>query len=346
MNNQSSGFDPIYHFIEQNVINKKWPSAVFGITNRDEILDLRSYGTYEDGREINSKTIFPVFSITKPMIGLAIMQLWEKGLLHPGQLISKILPDFAEHGKDKLALWHLLTHTCGLDQRYLMECAQGKHAPDGLLHPHLYTALAESRLESALGQEVSYNNAAFTVLAEIIERISGMTYEEYLNKHIFEPLGMNDTGFGGVHQDPSRMAPVAGAEAMASQMDSLVAAKIPFGGLFSTADDLLLFAKSMLRQSETKEGNFLIKPATFKQMITPQTLHIEEVDSDYGFVWKTPIRHKGFIEREIYGHNGMGGCMVWMYPKQDVAFVLMTAALGKPVDNIHIHNVFTSSLQG
>ncbi|WP_211748272.1 serine hydrolase domain-containing protein [Paenibacillus sp. Marseille-Q4541] len=345
MRNQSSEFDRIYHYIEQNVVNKKWPSAVFGITDREQLLDLRSYGTYEDGREINSSSIFPVFSITKPMIGLAIMQLWEKGLLHPGQLVSEVLPEFAENGKDKLAVWHLLTHTGGLDQRYAMEWAQGKHDPDGMGHPKLYAALKASQLETAPGKEVSYNNMAFTVLAEMIERLSGVTYEEYLKQHIFEPLGMKDTGFGGSHQDEFRIAPIAGGEAMKDQMDALVAAKVPSGGLFSTADDLLLFAKAMLRQTEYKEGQYLIEPSTFKQMITPQTLHIEEVESDYGFVWKLPIRHKGFIERDIFGHNGMGGCMVWMYPKQDVAFVLMTAALGKPVDNIHVHNVFTASLR-
>lgn len=345
MGNQSFEFNSIYSYIEDKVINKKWPSAVFGITNRDQVLDLRSYGTYEDGSQIDSTTVYPVFSITKPMIGLAMMQLWEQGLVHPGQYVKEILPDFAEHGKDKLAVWHLLTHTGGLDQAYLAECAQGKHAPDGLNHPNLYAALRDSHLETEPGKKVSYNNAAFTVMAEMIERITGMSYEEYLKQYIFEPLGMKDTGFGGAHQDQSRIAPIAGAEGMESQMDSLITAKLPFGGLFSTADDLLLFAKAMLNQTEYREGKYLIHPSTFQQMITPQTLHIEEVDSDYGFVWKTPIRHKGFIDRDLYGHNGMGGCMVWMYPKQGVSFVLMTAALGKPVDNIHVHNVFTSSLK-
>ncbi|MCM3781415.1 beta-lactamase family protein [Neobacillus mesonae] len=344
MSQQLNQFERVYRYIERNVNEGKWPSAVLGITDQENIIDLRSYGTYENEVSIDSTSIYPVFSITKPMFGIAIMQLCEQGLVHPGQLISDILPEFNEKGKDKLALWHLLTHTSGLDESYMAKWAQGKLEEDGMSHSKIFSALKDSELTGNPGTIVSYNNIAFTVLAEIIERVSGISYESYLNTHIFEPLGMKDTGFGNPDQDQSRIAPIAHVEAMGDRMGQLIAAKLPFGGLLSTADDLLRFAKAMLNETRYGENDRLLQPLTFRQMTTPQTTHIKEVESDYGFIWKMPIRHKGHIEREIFGHNGMGGCMLWMYPKQGLAFVLMTAQLAKTVDNIHVHNVFASCL--
>ncbi|WDI00636.1 serine hydrolase [Paenibacillus urinalis] len=344
MSQQLSQFEPMYRYIEQKVQAGAWPSAVLGITDKEHSIDLRSYGMHDHGTNIDSTSTYPVFSITKPMFGLAIMQLWEQGLLHPSQLITELLPEFGEQGKDKLALWHLLTHTSGLDESYMARWAQGKLEADGMNHSKIFTSLVSSTLTAAPGTSVSYNNIAFTVLAEIIERISGMTYEDYLKTHIFDPLGMKDTGFGEPGADQSRMAPIGSLEAIAGRMDQLMSAKLPFGGLISTADDLMIFAKAMLNETKYAEDKRLLQPLTFRQMVTPQTLHIDEVDSDYGFVWKMPARHKGYIERDIFGHNGIGGCMVWMYPKQGYAFVLMTAQLAKTVDNIHVHNVFSSCL--
>lgn len=339
---QSISFERIFQTVQQNVQNNKWPSAVFGVTDKDHCLDIRSFGSYPNGESVDSTSIYPIFSITKPMIGLCIMQLWEQGLLHPEQLIKDIIPEFHQHGKDKLRLWHLLTHTSGLDQSYAAAWGQGMGEPDGMNHPKLFATLKDSHLQGTPGTAVSYNNMAFTILAEIIERVSGESYDTYLKSHIFEPLGMKDTGFGGPELDQNRLPRVAGAEAMGDRMDQAIAAKMPSGGLFSTADDLLRFARAMLNESRYEQDRRLIQPLTFKQMITPQTLHLDEVDSDYGFVWKMPVRHKGYIERNIYGHNGMGGCMLWMYPEQEVAFVLMTGQLAPTVDNIHIHNVFAS----
>ncbi|WP_054958534.1 serine hydrolase domain-containing protein [Paenibacillus dakarensis] len=342
MSGNSISFERIFQTVQQYVQDKKWPSAVFGVTNKDRILDVRSFGPDPNGKSVDSSTIYPVFSITKPMIGLCIMQLWEQGLVHPGQLITDIIPEFHEHGKDKLRLWHLLTHTSGLDQSHAAAWAQGKGEPDGMTHPKMFAALKNSQLQGTPGTIVNYNNMAFTLLAEIIERVTGESYDSYLQSHVFEPLGMKDTNFGGPALDQNRLAYVAGAEAMGAQMDLLMEAKLPSGGLFSTADDLLKFARVMMNESRYDQDRRLIQPLTFKQMITPQTLHLEDVDSDYGFVWKMPVRHKGYIVRNIYGHNGMGGCMMWVYPEQEVAFVLMTAQLAPGVDNIHIHNVFSS----
>lgn len=342
MSEQRPSFERIFQYVQQKVEKQEWPTAVLGITSKDRILDVRFYGTYPDGTSVDEQSIYPIFSVTKPMFGLAIMQLWEQGLLHPGQFITDLIPEFNLHGKDKLTLWHLLTHTSGLDQTYASAWMQGEVEPEGLHHDKLFAVLKDSVLEGAPGNTVSYNNVAFTVMAEIIERISGLSYEEYLKAHIFEPLGMRDTSFGGPELDQERIVPIGGAEAMAQQMENLMAAKLPSGGLLSTADDLLRFAKSMLNDTRYGDQQRLLQPLTYKQMITPQTLHIDEVDSDYGFVWKTPVRHKGYIEREIYGHNGMGGCMVWMYPKQEAAIVLLTAQLAPQVNNIHVHNVFAS----
>lgn len=342
MSDQSTSFERIFQTVQQNVQNNKWPSAVFGITNKDHILDIRSFGSYPNGTSVDSTSIYPIFSITKPMIGLCIMQLWEQGLLHPGQLITDIIPEFKQHGKDKLRLWHLLTHTSGLDQSYAAAWGQGKGEPDGMNHPKVFASLKDSLLTGTPGTAVSYNNMSFTILAEIIQRVSGVSYDTYLHTQLFEPLGMKDTSFGGRRLDQNRLAQIAGAEAMGDRMAQMMEAKLPSGGLFSTADDLLRFARAMLNESRYEQDRQLIQPFTFKQMITPQTLHINEVDSDYGYVWKMPIRHKGYIVRNIYGHNGMGGCMLWVYPEQEVGFVLMTAQLAPSVDNIHIHNVFAS----
>lgn len=343
---ERSDFSNLYRFIEQAVRSGELPSAVVGIGDRNGILDRKAFGARADGTPVGEDAIYPVFSVTKPIVGLAVMRLWERGVIHPGQAVAQHLPEFGENGKQGIKIWHLLTHTAGLDQSPIDRWFEGELPDEALGHSALYEAIASTAPKFPPGTAVAYDNAAFTVLAELIRRVTGQDCEAYLREQILSPLGMRDTGFEVSAEQAGRLISVLAPEAYKAREEAYLKAKLPSGGLFSTAGDLLRLGRALLNEGRY-DGGSIVHPATLREMIRPQTAAIDsEPDKAvFGLTWRLHVHNRGIINRDLYGHNGMGGCMFWIYPKQGVSFVLLTNFIGSRLDKVHIHNVFASCLK-
>jgi hypothetical protein len=154
---------------------------------------------------------------------------------------------------------------------------------------------------------------------------------------------------------PERVLPIQNSEGYyyPREYDELV---LPAGGIFSTAGDLLLLGKALLNNGMS-DGCKLLSPYTLKEMTTPQTTGIPYWNAgpnmrgvEVGLGWFLPVNRHSIIKRNIYGHNGAGDCMFWVYPDEGLTFAFMTnydfARDPQGADIDMIHNVFSSCLGG
>ena len=248
-------------YLSKYIENKKVPSISAGVLKDGKIqwLGVKGIADIEDNDPVNIHSLFRIASITKPITAVAVLQLWEKGLIDLDKDVRVYLPDFPEK-KWKFTTRQLLNHTAGI-----------RSYKDGEFHnKKYYSSVAEAvkvfEYDSLIyepGTKYEYTSLGYSLLGLIIEKISKLSYEKYLIKNIFEPSGMKYTildkqqeivpnrvkGYEKNFERKIKNAPLAD-----------LSIKSAGGGLLSTAEDILLFAKSLL------EGK-LIKHSTFNSII-------------------------------------------------------------------------------
>jgi CubicO group peptidase (beta-lactamase class C family) len=178
----------------QNEINAdRMPGAVVLVARKGAIVHSEVVGFQDKGagKPLKRDAIFRAYSMTKPMVALGILMLAEEGKLSIADPVEKHLPEFRSLA-DKITLQQLMTHTAGMPL----------NPPPGIgeLHGALHKPLADVALVYSQtpvgfrpGSKWQYSNAGIAVLARVIEVHSGLRFEEFLAKRVFEPLGMKDS---------------------------------------------------------------------------------------------------------------------------------------------------------
>jgi CubicO group peptidase (beta-lactamase class C family) len=160
------------------------------VARNDTVLLSKGYGTanYEFSVPATPKTLFPIGSNTKQFTAAAILKLQEQGRLNIADPVTKYVPD-APRWKD-IRIHHLLNHTSGIPS----EGAYVTADPVDIVLPELVKRITALPLSFEPGKGKTYSNNGYITLSYIIEKASGLSYEEYLRKNIFLPLGMTATG--------------------------------------------------------------------------------------------------------------------------------------------------------
>jgi CubicO group peptidase (beta-lactamase class C family) len=300
-------------------------------------------------------TLFRIASMTKPITAIGIMILADEGKLSPDDDVARHLPEFtgqmlvAERGKDTVSLKKpsrpvklrdLLTHTGGLAPY-----------PPGVddVYSKRNRTLAETTLAAALrplqfepGTQWAYSNSGIDTLGRVIEVVSGETYEAFLKKRIFDPLGMADTTFYPSSVQRKRLALTYSKNKDGELVDSgfsLIAlpvhAKhpIPAGGLVSSGPDLARLYRMMLNKG-TLDGHRILSEKSVAEMTQTQTGDIKTgfVDGmSFGFGWAVVKEPKGvtaMLSPGTFGHGGAFGTQAWIDPKLDVFTILLIQRTG------------------
>ena len=194
---------PLFTFVQSLVVPGKLPSAVIGVANKSGIIDVQAFNA-------KPNAIYLLFSITKPFVGMAMAQLWERGLINLNEPLRNYIPDFAPARTDMVTLWHLMTHTSGIDQTAFELMRAPDYPDEKVVDPHLL--LRRSGMQFRAGTHKLYNNLAFWAMQEIVEQVSGQPLHAYLEDNIFAPLGVKDFSFYSSIQDASRVMPTHGTE--------------------------------------------------------------------------------------------------------------------------------------
>jgi CubicO group peptidase (beta-lactamase class C family) len=309
----------------------------------------------EDAPPVRLDTIFPLASLSKPITATAVMCLVEDGLLGLNRPVQEYVPEFAGQGKEAVMVHHLLTHTSGLRDEdlnaYVLARVGAGVIPPPEPLPHLQPdefaylrcldAAHDAPLWKAPGQEMSYCNYGYALLAEIVRRVSGGPLAHLAEARIFEPLGMQDTtyvvpdalGCRIVRRPES--APFAGL-LNGRELPEWVAGP---GGVYSTAMDMARFGQIFLARGRSGDARIL-SPASVAEMTRDQVPGIgarfgEEVfpEASWGLGWdvhgnkKRAIRDASLYSPQAFGHGGAGGVGLWADPVYEVVGAFFSVVL-------------------
>jgi CubicO group peptidase (beta-lactamase class C family) len=234
-------------------------------------------------------TKFRLGSMTKQFTAAAILLLQERGKLKLDDPVKKYIPD-APAAWDKITIRNLLNHTSGVPSfTSLPDFAS--HVRNPVAPQDEFGWVKDKPLEFAPGTKWAYSNSGYSLLGLIIEKTSGVTYQQFLADNIFKPLGMKDSGYDSNSIIIARHASgyVPGHDGMAVAGYSDMTVPYAAGALYSTTHDILTWDQALF-------GSKVLKPASLKAMTTPGL-------GDYGFgFWihtaegHTDVSHPGAID--------------------------------------------------
>ncbi|MFN4291824.1 MAG: serine hydrolase [Permianibacter sp.] len=249
-------------------------SGAYGDANRD----------YGIPNRLNTR--YNIGSIGKTFTATAIMQLVQAGKLKLGDPIGKYLPDFPHAEKASITVQHLLNHSSGLGDYMGHPDYPAKMASITAIADILPLIYSEKPLFNA-GERFEYSNSAMVLAGAIIEKVSGLSYPEYLQRHILAPAGLTETVLAQEHDVlPNRSigySPTAGGGLQANVRTVMPASSD--GGLRTTVSDLLRFDQALY-------GDKLLNAASRQQMFTP--------------VGPVPFMASGWFVAEVDGHRMVG----------------------------------------
>jgi CubicO group peptidase (beta-lactamase class C family) len=298
------GFDPARlaridaHFARY-VDDGRLPGWQIVVTRRGEVAHASTYGLrdVEAGAPVGPDTLWRIYSMTKPVTSVAVLMLYERGLLELTDPVARFIPAFADMrvyragsaakpgtvpASEPMRVWHLLTHTAGLTYGFhhahaVDEIYRAKGfefgTPRGMDLATACDTWAAMPLLFEPGAEWNYS-VATDVLGRIVEVASGQRLDRFFAEHVFAPLGMDDTAFHVATDELDRLAALympnpAGGLLRNTSMGDAATREPTFlsggGGLVSTAADYHRFAQMLARGGEL-DGARLLGPHTVAYM--------------------------------------------------------------------------------
>jgi CubicO group peptidase (beta-lactamase class C family) len=342
-------------FVERHAL----AGAVTLVASKDKVLSHETVG-YLD---VASKTpmrpdaMFWIASQSKSMTAAAFMILLDQGKLSLEDPVETYLPEFkgllVTVEQDELhallrkpahpmTVRNVLSHTSGMRFSSPVE----KPTLDGLSLQVAVRSYAMMPLQFEPDSKYQYSNAGINTAARILEVVSGMPYEQFMQQHLFDPLGMNDTTFWPNPEQLSRLAksykPNAGKddleETSIGQLSYPLSDRrrqpMPAGGLFSTATDVAKFCQMILAGGEWG-GKRILSESAVRQMTSRQTG--ETLKESYGLGWSTG--------GGTYGHGGAFATNMSIDPKRHLITIYMVQHAGFPGDGGKAHGVWKQAAE-
>jgi CubicO group peptidase (beta-lactamase class C family) len=361
----TEGLRRIDAVVERFIASNDVSGAVTLVARNGRIARLQAQGLMD----IEAKTpmrrdaIFRIASMTKPVTTVAILMLVEEGRLQFSDPVSKFIPEFKNQKVEapnaaggvvpatrEVTIRDILTHTSGVG-------SNGRDWPPAVQLLESRTnettiaqfipRVAALPLNFQPGSEWRYSNfLAFETLGRVVEIVSGQTYDEFLRRRIFEPLGMKDTGFT-VQASPERRARMAtfyrkGENGLFKSPDTFnpTLARSKYlsgsGGLASTAEDYLKFAQMTLNMGELNGKRLLTRQSM--ELMTSNQSGALYTKPGYGFglgveVLQNPAQARSLSAAGAYGWTGAVGTFYWVDPQRQLIGILMIQTWGTPQVN-------------
>lgn len=284
------------------------------VAKGDEILYQKILGNADDNIKADRETIFRIGSVSKQFTAAAILKLVEMGKMSLDDTLNEYIQDFPQ-GED-VTIHHLLTHTSGIrsytDQPGFIEKVEQPVSDEELID-----TIKALGYEFKPGDQWKYNNSAYYILGHLIEQVSGMTYEKFLNKHFFTPAKMKNTG---VYENEATYRNEAvgyayenGAISKALDWDMTWAGGA--GNLYSTSLDLYRWSQQLF-------GGGLLTAESLKKAHTKVVLN-DGSDHPYGYGWVIG-EFKGL--RSIAHGGGLHGFLSFLayYPEIDATVIVLS----------------------
>jgi CubicO group peptidase (beta-lactamase class C family) len=320
--------------------------AVTLVADRDRVLSLDAVGYADLAAKLlmHTDALFWIASESKPITAAALLMLVDEGKVNVDDPVEKYLPEFKdvwvvveqddkhrllERPKQRMTVRHLLSHTSGLPFRSALE----QPTLDQLRLRDAVRSYAMTPLQSQPGEKYQYSNAGINTAGRILEIVSGMPYEQFLQQRLFGPLGMKDTTFWPDAAQVKRLAksykPDKGKTGLEETtitqlrypLDDRSRQPVPAGGLFSTAADMGRFGQMVLAGG-VYQGKRLLSEAAVREMTSRQTG--PGIKQSYGLGWATGGGK--------FGHGGAYATNLTIDPQRGLVLVFMVQHAGFPGD--------------
>ena len=330
-------------FVDQHIL----AGAVTLVADKDKVLDVTTVG-YADvaaKKPMSAGDLFWIASMSKPITAAAFMILVDEGKVNVDDPVENYLPEFkgqmvAEKGgtkekptygaahapKHPILVRNILSHTSGLPFKSPMEEPTLDQKPLA----ERVKSYAKLNLEFEPDTKYQYANAGINTAGRLIEVLSGMSYEDFLQKRLFDPLGMKDTTFWPTEAQLARIAKSYKANKDKTDIEETNVGQLryplddhanrfpmPAGGLFSTAADCAKFCQ-MLLNGGVFAGKRILSEAAVRQMTSKQTA--PEVSNSYGFGFATG--------GGTFGHGGAYSTNMTVDPTTGLITVFMVQNAG------------------
>ena len=332
------------------VAEKKIAGAVAAVARRGKLAYLQAVGVQdlESRAPMTDRSIFRIYSMTKPVTAVAAMMLHERGRFALNDPVSKFIPEFknmvvsSPDGTTRppareITVQDLLLHTSGVNHRtsQLYQREKVRSRAQGL--PEFIANIVRVPLMEDPGTRYRYSESP-TVVGRLIEIWSGEPFDRFLANQIFQPLGMTDTVFWVAPEQAARFTTryaLTNGQLVANEIE-----EVPFTvrpallegavGLVSTAPDFLRFSQMLLNKGELA-GVRLLSSKSVESMTTnglSEAVMKERNGMGWGLgnveVVVDPARQKMPANRGEYGWNGSAGTYFWNDPATDTVTILMT----------------------
>jgi len=324
--------DQIDQQVQTAIAAGKLPGAVVTVGHRGSIVFQRAYGQRQISPEplpMQTDTVFDLASLTKPIAtATSIMRLVDQGLIQLSDPVAEHLPEFGVKGKQEITIQQLLLHVGGLipdnamsDYQDRIETTRSNFLTLGLNYK------PDTRFR--------YSDVGFQVLGELIAAKTGQSVAEFSHEHIFRPLGMQETAYLPNEALQRRAATTQQREGewMIGQVHDprayAMGGVAGHAGLFSTADDLAIYAQMMLQLGQFKDTTIL-KPETVALMTAAYEVPGSDSSTPYtrGLGWDkrsafSSNRGESMTDA-AYGHGGFTGTAIWIDPGLDLFVIFLS----------------------
>ncbi len=299
-------------------IEGQGPGVAVAVVKDGDVLHSTTYGyaNLEWGCPITPDTVFCLASVTKPFTELAVLLLEEQGRLSIEEPVTTYLPEYQAIWQD-ITLAHLLTHTSGIKNyvaldHFWKELSRADRSPEELL-----ALVQHLPLEFAPGSRYSYSNSGYCLLGRVIEAVSGMSYEAFLQSHIFQPLGM-------LHSRYMAHEPIIPQRASGYEKADHGSIHVPYmsmtlpyaaGSLGSTLEDLICWDRALREQR-------LVSTERYERMYAPVRLTSGRTEN-YGYGWAF-TRYRGHkVAHHAGGVPGFSS-FIGRFLDDDMALIILS----------------------
>ena len=322
-----------------------------------EFVGVRGYRDYSARDPLKEDSIFHCASVSKLFTSSAVMKLVEAGVLSLDDRLCEILPglNIADKRFEEIRLWNMLTHTSGLgdvdDYRWY-----DFETDNGSLRRYVYEAeevLAQPMLWDPRETRFRYSNIAYEILGQIVSECSGLSYEDFVSRHLLEPAGMSSSTMKTFER--AGAPDFKGNERMALPHEKKPDRSIgpvefypytrqhaPSSTLTSTAGDLLSWGRAHLKSAgggdaEDSSAGPLLKPETYGT-VWREYATVPNNGEKMGIGWFMREQNKGPQVFRLCGHEGTDDgfrASFWMCPELDIVTVVLSNLSGAPVKRIN-----------
>ena len=301
-------------------ISAAGPGAAVLVVKEGKVILRKGYGmaNLELGVPMKPDMVFRIGSITKQFTAAGILMLIEEGRISLDDEITKFIPDYPTRG-NKITIHHLLNHTSGIKSYDDLETFHSNIKTD--FQPYDFMEIFKNEpMDFKPGEQFKYSNSGYFLLGIVIEKVSGKTYEEFIKKRIFEPLGMKNS----YYDSHSRIIPNRAAGYQPTKNGFINADYFSMtwgyagGALLSTIDDLWIWTRALYSGKVVSQKYF--------QLMTTPTKYAGGKIQNYGYgFWLNPL----FGEKAVYHNGGIFGFLTYVLylPQKDIFVTVLTNAL-------------------